>query len=229
MIVYPYSFLKPLTPVISSTFIGSSGSSDNTSTYTFTDQNYGGPGYIVISVGVRYDIGVVKTITGITLNGVAATVIAGGLTANISNQMWGVTITGGTSGDLVFNLNGNVLGLAYGIYRIQNNTVDGANQIKNGFICNPAIGDCPSGTTISATFTSNVQNGDIIIAATNIDNNSTVIWTDPPENDELSYASNQARMSFANKTQSITGSFTSSAQFSAAPLGRAFLCMITIR
>jgi hypothetical protein len=226
MIVYPYSFLKPLTPVISSTFIGSSGSSINTSTYTFTDQNYGGPGYIVISVGVRYTI--LKNITGMTLNGVAATLIGGGLTGNISNQMWGVTITGGTSGDLVFNLNGNVLGLGYGIYRIQNNTVDGANQTKTAALCNPAFGDCPSGTTISATFTSNVQNGDIIIAATNIDNNSTVIWTDPTENDELSYASNDARISFASKTQSITGSFTSSAEFSAAPLARAFLCMITI-
>lgn len=221
----------PIPPPIS-TFIGSSGSSVSASTYTFTNQNYGGAGYIIICVGTRYATPPnVRFVSSVTLNGVTATSLTGGATGNISTQIFGVRITGGTSGNLVFNCSGSVFGLGYGIYRIQNNTVDGAIQTAPGSLCNPAEPglDCPGGTIISATFASNVQSGDIIIATANIDNNSTVIWSDPPEDNELSYASNQARISFANKTQSVTGSFTSSAQFSAQPLARAFTYMITIR
>ena len=123
---------------------------------------------------------------------------------------------------IVINYLSSVFGTAIAVYRIQNNITDGANQFK---VVNVTF----SNASASVTFNNPVQSGDVVLAISNLDRAGTQTWTRPNQNASISYSSLPANTGYASEIQAITGSYTSTVNWSITPASRALLGAITIR
>jgi hypothetical protein len=127
---------SPLAPA-SITYITQTGSDTNATSYNFTGVDIGGPGLIALHIGT-YVNGIVptKTITGVTINGVSAslqTITHNGDFNFATTTLAYARITSGTTATIDIQFGdgaGTPANINVGVWRIQNNTSDTPYQTQ---------------------------------------------------------------------------------------------------
>ena len=157
-------------------YITFTGSNTGASSYTLSGVSIGGAGLIAVSVQWEATSGP-QTLTGATIGGVTAT-IATQIISSLSASYTGVAIiyarlTSGTTANISLNFTGNLLRVATGVWRIQNNTSDTPVQSQT------ASGATVTGLTM--TFTG-LTSGSAGVCATTVGvNGIRVTWTNATE------------------------------------------------
>lgn len=126
-------------------FITSSASTASNSTYAFEGISIGGPGLIVLTIGVSNPTsgGTFTPVSSIVVNGINATIHTqtGGLAGN-GSTIASVRITGNTTiANIDVNLGYTGNALTLNIYRIQNNISDTPVDTKNSYLTTIETGD----------------------------------------------------------------------------------------
>jgi len=210
----PFSFLNsqgPSTAVLN--YITFTGITSDNSTFTFTDVNVTSAGLVVVTINSESG-SPPTTITGVTINGNAATIAVqqrGDLVAPASYVTSAIAygrITG-TTATVVVSFGSNQGRCVIGVWRIDNNNSDTPIS-TNG--ANAASG---TGLTINLTGTTLTNLG--VVAQTNGTQNTTVSYTNATERynnaiENLSQASGADYTTTTSGTRTITTSFTSSTQ-----------------
>jgi hypothetical protein len=166
----------PSSNPITNSYITFTGSNTGASSYTLAGVSIGGAGLIVVTVQWEATSGG-QTLTGATIGGVTAT-ITNQIVSTQATSWTGVAIiyarlTSGTTADIVTNFSGNVLRVATGVWRIQNNISDTPIQSQS------ASGSSVTG--LSMTFTGLSTNNVGINATTIGVNGLRVTWTNATE------------------------------------------------
>lgn len=131
---FPMPYMNPSHPVTCD-FIGpiSTNVADRSS-YTFSATPIGGPGLIVVIAQASSYLS--NSLSGLTIGGVSANIIAATNTSALSNaQIAYLRVASGTQADIVVNWTGNRDRCSIAVYRIQGNTSDtpvDAQHIQNG-------------------------------------------------------------------------------------------------
>jgi hypothetical protein len=145
-------------------FISSTASTTDASSYTFSDVSTG-VGLIVVAA--HGDAGVALDLSSCTIGGSAATEVL--LNNDLTGQCVGLfarRVTGGTN-TIVVNFSATAGRCAIGVWRIEKNSNDVAHSTNKG----------GSSSNTSASCAVNVPAGGVIIAAMTSNNDNRVTWT----------------------------------------------------
>jgi hypothetical protein len=113
------------------TYITSTSSTANQSSYTFNIVNIGGPGLIVVTWGFHLQDSASKIFTSATIGGVSATNVIAYGNGNLNyTGVVSARITSGTTANINITMSSQVDNMTISVYRIQNNMSDTVSRTK---------------------------------------------------------------------------------------------------
>ena len=156
---------------ISVTFVGTTQSTSNLTTYTFNGVSIGGPGLIVVVAHGSADTGLTRTLASLTVNGTGATIHS-----NTSSQDWAFTtssrVASGATANIVVTYSGAALRCVIAVYRIQNNASDTPVQ---------ALTNYSSTAVTSRTLTFNAAGDGVGVFGATSGSAASFTWTNATE------------------------------------------------
>lgn len=140
-------------------FLQSSVSASDLTTYTFSSQNLGvddSNRWIIVAVG-NVGSGADRTINSVTVGGISATqIVTSGFAANRTVDIWAAAVPTGTTGDIVVTNSGACVRCGYSAWRLITGT-PASSSYATGSDTTVSSGD------LSASL--NVPQGGVIVAA----------------------------------------------------------------
>ena len=171
--ITPTTTPTPSTIQSSITYITSTSSTGDQSSYTFSGVDIGGPGLIVVTFSSRCDA--FRTFSSASIGGVSSSLVAG---TNLGDRtVTGVIaarITGGTTANIVLTFGGQMINCVIGVYRIQNNISDTVSRTKTTSVS--------SGSNIGVNLDSALANTLSVAVVTSAFQNGPFTWTNATEN-----------------------------------------------
>ena len=168
--ITPTTTPTPSTIQSSITYITSTSSTGDQSSYTFSGVDIGGPGLIVVTFSSRCD-----AFSSASIGGVSSSLVAG---TNLGDRtVTGVIaarITGGTTANIVLTFGGQMINCVIGVYRIQNNISDTVSRTKTTSVS--------SGSNIGVNLDSALANTLSVAVVTSAFQNGPFTWTNATEN-----------------------------------------------
>jgi hypothetical protein len=191
----PTNTPTPSTIASSITYITSTSSTSDTSSYTFNNVNIGGPGLIVVTFSVRTDV--FRTFSSASIGGVSAPLVAGVNTGDRTvTGIVSARITSGTTANINITLGGQAINCVIGVYRIQNNTSDTVSRTKT-----TQVG---SSNSIGTNLDSALANTLAVSVVTSAFQNGPFTWTNATED----YDGNIESSSFTGASTKISSAGT---------------------
>lgn len=181
------------------TFIGTTSSTTNATTYTFNTVNIGGPGLIVVVAQASADTGINRTLSSLTVNGTAASIHS-----NTSSQDFAFItssrVSSGSTANIVVTFSGSVLRCLIAVYRIQNNDNDTPVQALTNYsssdVTSRSLNFTASGTAVG------------VFGATSGSGSGTFTWSNATERFDTPLEANSLMTGATRDLSAVAGTVT---------------------
>ncbi len=185
------------------TYIGSVQNINNASSYTFNGTNIGGPGLIVFIVSGSETGGGTRTLSSLTVGGVASTIHS-----NLASQdfafLTSYRVTSGSTANIVVTLSSTVARCLVAVFRLQNLASDTPKSVADTY-------SATTRTSASVSLTG-ANNGVAVSGVTHSSGGLAFTWTNATEVFDTVVESNTttsgARRDFSSATVTITAATT---------------------